>query len=546
MADTTYDRADWQPSPQPEDSVISPEHLALVDFAQRLGSSAENDEPGIADVTHDADLLMSLLSSPPHIVVNDEGEHSSLSGVPAAAYVNDNHYLSDASTSSASATTTSTQHRRDSFRFSHPSLSLDRKRKTLPFGKLRTPCTAPDKEDENNEAPPPPPAVLLGRALKVDDREAHRLSADAMARNLMQSFQKAIAWRIQAWVNALSASLVRQEKELLRRNATEEELKALLQTSEARLFLKLRQVSKEIEIKRAETCFHVLPQRSERQQQQEEDPEGSLVKRRRIESEDSELRMGETEYQYSVCHALEFDGTIHLKTPAGNSEISLEVPGFIEGTFLSSEPGMEDLTAVEVEIDTNILSSMVEKSCRIIVRSSIEHICKQEAPQVSSEPEAAEASKEEASSKPSEASSPYPRFQRTTVIGESECPSDVAVVTPRAKAPQFLAGGEPISLQIPDDLEGRKPRRISPQPHMLDVAGMQFTPSTPSPTEWNKPLPQMVSPPPKAEGFQETGFKLAKRGSGTAAKATNGPNLPVLVEVACAAMHAKAGLATGQ
>jgi len=532
MADTTYDRADWQPSPQPEDSVISAEHLGLVDFAQRLGSSATNDEPGIADVTQDADLLMSLLSSPPH-VVSDEGEHSSFPGV-SAGYVNDHHYMSDASTSSA--TTTSTQHRRESFRFSHPSLSLDRKRKTLPFGKLRTPCTAPDKEDEIEEIEMPPPAVLLGRALKVDDREAHRLSADAMARNLMQSFQKAIVWRTQAWMEALSASLVRQEKELLRRNATEEELKALLRTSEARLFLRLRQVSKAIEVKRAETCFHVLPQRTERQQQEEE-PEGSLVKRRRIESEDSELRMGETEYQYTVCHALEFDGTIHLKTPAGNSEISLEVPGFIEGTFLSSEPGMEDLTAVEVEIDTNILSSMVEKSCRIIVRSSIEHICRQEAPHVSSK---AEASKE-ASSERAEASSPYPRFQRTTVIGESECPSDVAVVTPRAKAPQFVAGGEPISLQIPDDLDGRQPRRISPQPHMPDVAGMHFTPSTPSPSE-SKPLPCMVSPAPKAEGFQETGFKLAKRGR----KGKNGPNLPVLVEVACAAMHAKAGLTTGQ
>jgi len=43
------DRSDWQTSPQPEDSITSPEHLALVDFAQRLGSVTTNDEPGIAD-----------------------------------------------------------------------------------------------------------------------------------------------------------------------------------------------------------------------------------------------------------------------------------------------------------------------------------------------------------------------------------------------------------------------------------------------------------------------------------------------------------------
>ena len=137
-------------------------------------------------------------------------------------------------------------------------------------------------------------------------------------------------------MDTLSASLVKREQSLLRQGATEGQLRELLKTKEAQLYLRLREVSKTIDVKRAETCFHVLPQRVEKKPDEEE--EAAPTKRRRIESEDSELRMCETEYQYTVCHALEFDGTLHLKTPAGHSEITLEVPGFIEGNFLSSEP----------------------------------------------------------------------------------------------------------------------------------------------------------------------------------------------------------------
>ena len=533
-AETHHERAEWQASPQPEDSVISPEHLALVDFACRLGSFTTNEEPGIADarnVRQHANLLMSLLAAP-HIV-SDDLEHTVSTACVSSP--GDQHYLSDASTSSA--TTASTVHRRESFRFSHRSLSLDCKWQ-FPYERpLKTPCTAPEKAQDESA----PPAVLLGRALKVDDREAHRLSADAMARNLLQSFQKAIKWRIQAWMDALSESLVEQEAALVRQNATEEEIQELLKTSEAQLFLRLRQVAQSIEVQHAETCFHVLPQRAQRDHHDStteggEEPEDvPLGKRRRIESEDSELRMGETEYQYTVCHALEFDGTIHLLTPAGHSEITLEVPGYIEGTFLSSDPGMEDLTAVEVEIDTNILASMVEKSCRIIVRSSVEHLCKQQQKAA----DAADLEEEELDTeepiKTAEASLPYPG----TTAGPSMA---AAIVTPRGKAAPFLSDSGPVFLQIPEDLDtvSREPRRISPQPHspaMGNSMSMSFTPSTPSKRPRDS-LAAMVSPAPK-ESVREDAYPLAKQGEDL----EKGQNLPVLVEVACAAMQAKAGLA---
>ena len=555
-AETHQDRAEWQASPE-ESGVISPEHLALVDFACRLGSFTTNDEPGIADATNvrqDANLLMSLLAAP-H-VVSDDPEHSTLSPVSTAPGVlshsndHDHHYLSDTA-STSSTTTASSSHRRDSFRFSHPSLSLDGKWK-FPYERpLKTPCTAPEDKAED-ESSPAPPAVLLGRALKVDDREAHRLSADAMARNLLQSFQKAIKWRIQAWMDALSASLVAKEAALLCRKLTKEAVKELLvKSNEAQLYLRLRQAVQSIEVQHAETCFHVLPQRSQSGSAEEglleDDSSGNPVgKRRRIESEDStdELRMtGETaEYQYSVCHALEFDGTIHLLTPAGHSEITLEVPGYIEGTFLSSEQGMEDLTAVEVEIDTNILASMVEKSCRIIVRSSVEHICKEQAADAEADavdalnlqPRQKQQQDTEEPIKTTEAASPYPGRQAATPT--AGITASAAIVTPRSKVAPFLPNG-PGFLQIPEDLDSanRAPRRISPQPHSPAMGDSMstYTPSTPSKRPRDT-LPPMVSPAPK-EAFQ-----LSKREE--EAPQEEGQNLPVLVEVACAAIQAKSGL----
>ena len=474
--------------------VISPEHLALVDFACRLGSFTTNDEPGIADATDvrkDANLLMSLLAAP-HVVPETLSPVLTASQPHSHSADDCDHYLSD-SASASSATTASSSHRRDSFRFSHPSLSLDCKWKFSNERSLKTPCSAPD-EDESS---PAPPAVLLGRALKVDDREAHRLSADAMARNLMQSFQKAIQWRIRVWMDALSASLVAKEAMLLRQKVPKEEIKELLiKTSEAQLYLRLRQAAQSIEVQHAETCFHVLPQRAQRAAAGEglmsdDDSAGrSIGKRRRIESEDSsdELRMtGETtEYQYSVCHSLEFDGTIHLLTPAGHSEITLEVPGCIEGTFLSSEPGSEDLKAVEVEIDTNILASMVEKSCRVIVRASVEHICKQQVANAKADTEnifmKLPGHHQQDTEEPIKtATSPYPGRQQATPT--SGLIASAAIVTPGGKAAPFLPGG-PNFLQIPEDLDSANPaaRRISPQPHSpaMGESVSTFTPSTPS------------------------------------------------------------------
>jgi hypothetical protein len=44
-----------------------------------------------------------------------------------------------------------------------------------------------------------PPAFLLIRPLVVDDRGAMSFSAEAMARNMLLSFQTAVQWRVDTW-----------------------------------------------------------------------------------------------------------------------------------------------------------------------------------------------------------------------------------------------------------------------------------------------------------------------------------------------------------
>jgi len=536
--------------PGPEESFISPEHVALVDFACRLGSFTTKEEPGIADASNmqqDAKLLMSLLTV--HIVSDDVNslssaeshQNSNSSPSPSSHHPchsphgsNDHHYLSDADASTSSATTsTANSASSRSFRFRHPSLSLDGKWKARDDRPRKTPCPTTEVSsttaDEANDGSALP-AVLLGRPLNVDDREAHRLSADAMARNLLQSFQKAIQWRIQAWMDALSTNLVQQEQAMKARNASIKEVQELLKTPQAQLFMQLQQAAKTIEVQHAETCFHVLPQRTEKPSEEEAVKEGPPVgKRRRIDSEDSlEGLTGsvceEADYQYTVCHALEMDGTIHLLTPVGHSEIKIEVPGYIEGTFLSS---MEHLMAVEVQLDTRILANMVEKACRIIVRSSVEHICQQHnrvkaalaKDMFDSVEGVADEEEQQDTEEPIKAAAISPLPQGTAATSDRAA----AIVTPRAKVSPLLPESPSDGfLHIPHDLDSASsnPRRISPQPISTAIGNLvPYTTAVPTtPSKRPREALAMVSPPPACQIDQEDQDERE--------------NLPVLVEAA--------------
>jgi len=520
-----------------EDSYAAKEHRALIDFAERLGSSISKNEAGIADepkIRLEAKLLMSLLSSNPHMVTYETEALSSSSSSTSSSSVND-QYSSDSSLPGP--------YRRESFRFSCPSLSLDSKRQNhgVDVDRKNVKKSTGTSGTDDGAGIPPPPADLFSRALKVDDRDASRLSAEAMARNLLLSFQRALRWRIEAWCGPVSSALVRKERALVMRKASEDEIKGLLRSREAQLLLVLREAGQKLDVLHARTRFNVLPHKVRKNVDETQPRKKSRV------SETSELLQFEPEYQYSVAHSLRMEGTISLCTPVGHSEIDLEVPGVVQGTFLSSEPGIENLIAIDVELDTDILASMVEKSCRIIVRSSVEKILADmgETYSITSPPPK--------TSKPVELGPPFCSFSSSSgTFNPRHMPvthtraTGATIVTPRKVSPTAVSNLslKPVLFSIPDDLdhEEGKSHRVMIQPNTSDHSDITFTPRTPrkagtSGTHSGVAAPSMVSPMCVGrKGPQARESVCMTTTTGKRARRT-GPNLPVLVEVACAAMR---------
>jgi len=327
-------------------SSTSSEQLALMDLAQRLYSVSSNNDPGIVDdidVRNEAKLLMSLSSVLPSSVTIESGR------------------ITPQSDASSCHSVSSRQ--RDTFRFSCPSLSLESSFQGHVEGETPYLFTPSKSATESG------PAALLGRVLKVEDVDALRLSSEAMARNIMQSYDKALQWRIQAWIDSLSRILVRKESELKRKGAaTEDNLMILRESSEAMLIVRLQEIRQGIKVIDACNHFQVLSQKAP--SPQDEPPH----KRRRL-SED----LTEGEYEYTVSHLLILKIDINLHAPAvGNASIHLDVPGTMNGIFVSIEDGRGQATDVVIDINTDILAAMIEKSSRAVVRATMEALLKGE------------------------------------------------------------------------------------------------------------------------------------------------------------------------
>jgi hypothetical protein len=507
-----------------EEGPWSSEQIALSDFAYCLGSCNFTTEPRIADegsTRKEATLLMSLLGSPPHL--DEEDQELTVSSQHEVSYSSDSSYS-----------------RKETFSFTCPSLSLENSKN--PFtdslrldsprrrvSDLNEPVETKQEKPASSEMPLP--AELLGRPLTVDDRDALRLSADAMARNVLQSFQKAIDWRIQAWIDSLSAKLVQKEQEMIQAGATQDDVRTLLETSPAKLIVMLQAVRENIHVTGAGTTFRVLSQRVENDDSTTQQP--SLKRRRLAEEHPKDLQEGE--YQYSVTHSLVLEAVVNLQTPAGYSEITLQVPGTMDGTFLSIAPALEELKSVVVELDTNILTAMVEKSCRLVVRASME------------------AAMERNESQPAEEEAGGETQVRTTTTTTEmdamslmtpptrQITSDItaelvraSIVTPRnlfdgdaSNENTTFSRNKRVLLPIPDDFEkSLLPRRISPQPHSSpDFTGsIPFTPRKELPGCGG---PSLISPPLKSEASDYLDNNTMDKG----------PSLPMLVEVACRAMR---------
>ena len=496
----------WEGTRQVSDGSMtaSSEQLALISFVYRLGSLAmNNDESGIADendVRKEARLLMSLSCSSPMTVIEELGTESG-------------RVTPQSDVSMCSGTSSRS---RSSFSFACPSLSLEN------HSQLFSEDVPPSKLYSEEESRP---AVLLGRVLKVDDVDATRLSSEAMARNVMQSYQKAIDWRIKTWVESLSKVLYQKEATIKAEGgASEAKLKDLLNTSEARLLLQFRDIQNKVQVMDARTSFKVLPQRVT--QASASEPE---TKRRRLEdTEDDGSGLEETEYQYEVAHTLSLEASLNILTPgAGYVQIDLQLPGTIKGTFQSSELESEVLTDVMIELDTDILASMIEKSSRLVVRSSVQALLEQS----DESKKEAEGLKQEDAVTATKSTPPPTETSVTPKRKRSAAPNPV-FVTPRDSAPPppFSVKDctdKPLLLSIPDNFGHDEAKRglhmLSPQPsrpHGSSTFSLQKRPSTSE-----REVPQMVTP------VNQTKQAFITKGKG--------PNLPVLVEVACAAMDAR-------
>lgn len=556
-------------------SPPSSELCALIRFAYRLGSVVHNNDPNLdwinSDVRREAKLLMSLACSSPinpddentsasagdsyNISHSDSNDNNKQTDYDTAATASTSHLLSSSSSSSSTLSTATSSgritpthsitsissggSRRDIFCFTCPSLSLDNTRGTTGDAS---------------------PGIMLSRTLKVDDQDAMRLSSEAMARNIIESFQKAIDWRIQSWVGSLSRVLVIKELELKKSTTNKGNTKAtqqLLQqelyfSNEALLVKTLREIEGKVQVLEATTAFKVLNKVSQ------VDETGSALKKRRTGDQEDRAGLEEGEYVYDVIHVLEMQCSLNISTPAGNIQIDLNVPGKIKGTFFSSEDDDSDvkLTDVTIHINTDMMASMIEKSSRIAVRTSSEAMLKGDQVVSSNlETTAGDASKtvpQEQSSptKPaSTASQPQTRSPKRKIYDANV--SGLVVITPArnitdarntASSPSCFGESsdsdgdhnQPVLLQIPDNFlsSGSKHSGKILQP----LASRAAASATPGPS-----LDFAARLPPKKYMLQQKMMKnvgaamvvtpLRTKGPEYIER-EKGPNLPILMEAA--------------
>lgn len=417
--------------------------------------------------------------------------------------------------------------------------------------------TCKNNKSDSTKAPPPP-ALLLGRPLKVDDRDALRLSADAMARNVLQSFQKAMDWRLQVWTEAICKQLAHQEKTMLQDGASMEEIKNLLQTPEAALVVLLRHLADDhtIAVNSVNTSFQVLPQRVDPKTEETQQPQerrSSLDSTSTASSLSHDDHQGphhesgltnaslgglqESDYLYTVSFKLEFTCDIYVETPAGLTEITLKVPGTIQGKFLSNEVDpVAELRSVEVNLDTECLAKMVEKGCRTVVRTSVEKALEELSQDQGTEEEDANGGPEETNTT-TESKEPTPSATTDLLSSPNAHASSTAVITPH-NATQRSSDGYSSRMPkdlfpIPDDFSGSSRRAAAgdgpktPPPPSASLPIKRGSPPTTTTDEERaakRRLP-LISPPGNKNHGQ---FHEVKE---------DGPSLPMLVEVACRAMR---------
>lgn len=439
-------------------NIMSEEQSKLADFVHRLSSYHCTSEHGVvgADergIRQEAQLLMSLLSSTPSEIDSDS------TALSTAISCTDSSGHSRTSNSSPLSRCGDV-----SFSFTCPSLSLENQANDS-FVILDSSIS--QRADTH-------PALLLARTLKVDDRDALRLSCDAMARNVLKSFQKSIDLRIHGWIETLTKQLVSSEQEMIMAGAHTEDLKLLLNTSESILIVALRRIACSVSVSSVRTSFQVLEKVEAGERTHAPDSKSRIVGFGSIHSATSRSAIEEEDdYQYTVSYRLEFNCQVHLSTPAGFSEISVDVPGIVHGTFCSSDDSIEQICSVTVNLDTNMLAAMIDKSCRDVVRVSVQACLEENAKfTLPVSPVAAVCDSDRFLLTRNKVAEGLP-IPMSHFVPEN-CPVSV---TPNAKPSKseerYREVNSSILMPIPDDFTMIKanvlPRRISPQPSSPDL-----------------------------------------------------------------------------
>jgi len=530
-----------------------------------------------SDVRREAELLMSLSCSSP-VQAGDGGEGHNNNNISighqhqyqhcdSSKESVDRDFLSmtmdESSSSSSSSLSTgritpthsvtsisSGGSRRDTFCFTCPSLSLDNTQ----------PGTNTNSSSSN-------PGSMLSRTLKVDDQDAMRLSSEAMARNVIESFQKAIDWRIQSWVDSLSRVLVIKEMQL--RNFVADkgngikhkevylqrlQKERLFYSNEAILITALGKIKGKIQVHEATTAFKVLNKVSQ------VDEAGSPLKKRRKGEEEDRTGLEKGEYVYDVVHILEMQCSLNISTPAGNLRVDVNVPGKIEGTFFTGEDDEDKLTDVTIPLNTDMMASMIEKCSRIAVRVSTEALLKGEqqddigatTPEVQTTPKillAAQPSPLKTKATPGDiAFSPLvTRTPKRKAVDDRNV-SGLMVITPARNTDSSLSSfGEsrdsdvdPIRLQIPNNFIQSESGILQPHASRPSSSGTNMNMNIPAPRTKLK-LDFAARLPPKKQLLRQK-MQAAALITPLQTKAPEyiqrgkGPNLPVLVEAAYAVM----------
>jgi len=337
-------------------------------------------------------------------------------------------------------------------------------------------------------------------------------------------------WRIQSWVESLSRVLVVKEIELKSLAQTMEATQAqqvlreeLYFSKEALLIKTLKEIEGKVQVLEAKTAFKVLNKVS-----QVDETGSALKKRRKGDEEEDRKGLGEGEYVYDVIHVLEMQCSLNISTPAGNVRVDLNVPGKIKGTFFSSEDEECDdkLTDVSIDLNTEMVASMIEKSSRIAVRASTEALLKGD--QVSEENEETNKKKEltatkteHAVSKPPVTTTALPTRSPKRKADDSNV-SGLVVITPArntASSPSSFGessdsdGDQPVQLRIPDSFPSTK-KILQPQASK----SLDFAARLP-PKKYMKKKAAAVVTPLKTKGPEYISRE-------------KGPNLPVLMEAA--------------